>query len=96
MIDFSKLRLVKQGICLYDGLLEYKVVIAESDILYGADDDYEDPPEVKEDRVCRCYYVGYDSPHARDNFMGGSAFFTIEEAVAAVEKETYFAYWIEE
>lgn len=96
MLDLSLAKIVKQGILLYDGVLEYKVIIIESDILYGADDDYEDPPELAEDKECRCYYAWCDSPLARGKFNSGwGVFLSLEEAIQEIEKESYFAYWIE-
>lgn len=95
MFDLSKCKIMKRGILLYDGVLEYDVVITESEILYGTG-DFEDPPEIAEDRECLCYYAWFDAPHHRNEFCSGSgAFMSVSEAMKAIEKETYFSHWID-
>lgn len=97
MLDLSNVKIVKRGICLYDNLLEYEVIIIENDIVYGTGDE-EDPPEIADDKDCLCYYAWCDSPHSRGRFISswGGAFLSIEEAMEKIETESYFAYWIEE
>ncbi|MBU5484231.1 hypothetical protein KQI86_07800 [Clostridium sp. MSJ-11] len=93
MLDLSKSKIVKRGICLYDNIKEYEVIIIESNIRYGSG-DYDDPPEIAEDVECLCYYTWFDSPIQRGEFCtGGGAFMSIGEAMNDVEKESYFAYW---
>lgn len=95
MLDLDKCKIVKQGILLYDHVLEYSVIIIESDILYGTG-DFDDPPEIAEDRECLCYYIWCDSPHGRNEYCSGpfEAYMSVEEAMAAIEKEPYFSHWI--
>lgn len=92
----NKFKIMKQGILRYNNIHEYGVIIAESDILFGTG-DYEDPPEIAEDRKCTCYYVWCDSPNNRDQFCTGlfTAFLSVEEAIKAIEKEPYFSHWID-
>lgn len=101
MLDISKCKIVKQGILLYDNTLEYSVIIIESDIFYGTG-DFDDPPEIAEDKECLCYYAWCDSPHRRNEFFsgtgpeyGGMAFMSLDEAVMTIEKKSYFSHWID-
>ena len=95
MLDLSKCKIMKQGILLYDHALEYSVIIVESDILYGTG-DFDDPPEIAEDRECLCYYAWCDSPHSRNEYCSGwyEAFMSVKEAMNTIEKEPYFSHWI--
>lgn len=96
MLDIDNCKIMKQGILLYDNTSEYSVIIVESDILYGTG-DYEDPPEIAEDRECRCYYVWSDSPGSRNEFRSGwgTAFLSVNEAMIEIEKEPGFSHWID-
>lgn len=95
MLDLSKCKIMKRGILLYDHILEYSVIIVESDILYGTG-DFDDPPEIAEDRECLCYYVWCDSPSRRNEYCSGlfEAYMSVEEAMTAIEKKPYFSHWI--
>lgn len=96
MLDIDKCKIIKQGILLYDNVHEYKVIITESDILYGTG-DFEDAPEIAEDRECICYYAWCDSPSNRSHFCTGllTAFMSIDEAMKEIEKLPYFSHWID-
>jgi hypothetical protein len=52
-------RVVREGRWLYAGSVALAVRIRESDTRFGSG-DYEDPPDVREDRSERCYYVDWD------------------------------------
>lgn len=95
MLDLGRCKIVKQGIMLYDNALEYSVIIVESSVLYGSG-DFEDPPEIANDRESLCYYAWCDSPSRRNEFCSGwhTAFMSVDEAMNAIEKETYFLHWI--
>ena len=97
MLDISNCKIIKRGILLYDGVQEYEVIIVESDTMYGTG-DYEDPPEIAEDRECRCYYAWCDSPGRRNEFCAGwfPAFLSVDEAMNTIEKESYFSHWIDD
>ena len=96
MLDTDKCKIMKHGILLYDNQSEYSIIIIESNILYGTG-DYEDPPEIAEDRECLCYYAWCDSPYRRNEFSSGcfSAFMSVTEAVQTIEKAPYFSHWID-
>lgn len=95
MLDISNCKIMKQGILLYDNISEYSVVIIESNILYGTG-DYEDSPEITEDKDCLCYYAWCDHPNRRNEFCSCStAYMSIKEAMAAIEKEGYYSHWID-
>jgi hypothetical protein len=51
-------RVVREGRWRYAGTIESAVRIRESDTRFGSG-DYEDPPDVREDRAERCYYVDW-------------------------------------
>lgn len=97
MLDINRCKIMKKGILLYDNVLEYSVIIIESDILYGTG-DFEDPPEIAEDRKCLCYYVWCDSPCNRNEFRSGwdNGFLSVQEAMKAIEKVPYFSKWIDD
>ena len=85
MLDIPKAKVVKRGKCLYYKAVEYNVVIVESDVLYSSG-DYEDPPEISDDRVVLCYYGWFDSPGNSSAFCSGTnGTLTIEEAIRNIE-----------
>ena len=96
MLDLNKCKIMKRGILLYDNVLEYSIIIVESNILYGTG-DYEDPPEISEDKECLCYYAWCDSPNKQNEFSSGclTAFMSVDEATKEIEKLTYFSHWID-
>lgn len=86
MLDLSNAKIVKRGICFYDSSVEYEVIIVESDTLYGSG-DYEDTPEIAEDREVTCFYVWYEDLSRKGVFnAGGGGFLSIDETIASVEK----------
>ena len=94
MLDLSKAKIVKRGICLYDHCVEYEVIIIESNIRYGSG-DYEDPPEIAEDREITCYSCSYEDMVNRGAFsMGRGGYGSIREAVEHIESVVAVR-WIE-
>jgi len=71
MFDISSAKVIKRGICLYDNAVEYEVVIVESNILYGSG-DYEDLPDIANDKEVKCYYGCFDSPGNRGVFSNAN------------------------
>ena len=81
-------RVIKEGTALYSGTAPYSVKITKSQVWYGSG-DYEDPPEIREDREVECYYVWYESPAEGGTFKSRSgAFATLSEAMAEVDRVT--------
>ena len=75
--------ILKHGTWLYAKHVPCTVRILHGDIIYGSG-DYEDPPDLREDRPCECFYIVYQ--YQGDNCPShGGVFLTLAEAVAKVE-----------
>ncbi len=86
MFDYSDV--IKEGTAIYDKTLSYEVRINQSLVWYGSG-DYEDTPEIQENRTMKCYYVWYESLTEQGRFnASGGAFLTLAEAMAKVERDT--------
>ncbi len=57
------------GNLIYDGVKKYHADIFEHDVLYGSG-DYEDPPEIANDREVTCYYIWYQDLIDPDMLIG--------------------------
>lgn len=77
---------VARGYWLYDGTVRRSVQIMRGDVRFGSG-DYEDPPEVAEDRDVETFYVSYPDPHAPDDppWPNGGGFPSLAEAKAHVQ-----------
>ena len=86
MLSFdSAEKVVKTGTFLYDDLVLCDVRIVYSTICYGSG-DWEDPPELAEDRDGEFFAVQWGSTTARGVFNAGSGGGnSIQEAIAAAE-----------
>lgn len=79
-------KIVKQGLCLYDERLEYRLLIVESATLYGTGSD-KDPPELAEDSQMDCWYVLFEDLMKKGRFITcGDFYFSFEEAVDAAQR----------
>jgi hypothetical protein len=87
-------RVVREGRWLYAGSVEVAVRIRESDTRFGSG-DYEDPPEVREDRSERCYYLDWDGAGTdRPSALSGP-FETLDRAEAfAMEQSNGTLTWV--
>ena len=72
---------VKRGWWLYAGTIRCDVHIVERDFFPGTG-DYEDPPEIGDDRDIICYELRYEIPGYPPKYAGGGSYLTIEEAAA--------------
>lgn len=72
--------ILKQGTWLYDGEVICDLRIVRHDWYY-ASGDYEDPPEVREDRQVEFYYLEFAPPLKRGEFQGGGCYESIAEAL---------------
>lgn len=82
---FENAEVKKEGIWLYDDSVECKIRIIKWNTLYGSG-DYEDSPEICEDREIECYYVLCESPTEKGEFpivRGG--FLSLEEAIEDIK-----------
>lgn len=76
---------VATGDWLYDGIVPCKVLIVREDAWPGSG-DYEDSPDLAEDRKGTCFSVLFESPgRTMELKAGGGYYATIEEAIAAIE-----------
>jgi hypothetical protein len=77
---------VARGSWLYDGTVRRSVLIIRGDVHYGSG-DYEDPPEVAEDREVETFYVSYPDPDrpADPPWPNGGGFPSLAEAKAHVQ-----------
>jgi hypothetical protein len=57
----DEVRIMKVGEWLYDGMVPCEVVITREDIFPGSG-DYEDPPEIANDRNIQCVQIWYENP----------------------------------
>ena len=55
--------IVKRGSWLYDGSVPSALVIVRGDVFYGTG-DYEDPPEICDDRDVEAFQVWFETPPA--------------------------------
>ena len=76
----------KTGTWLYAKEVPCEVRIVRHHTLYGSA-DYEDPPEIAEDRSVECFYVLFQTPAGEPNWVGGGAALTLAEAVALAERK---------
>ena len=82
---FDGAEVVREGIWLYD-TLSCKIRIIKWNVLYGTG-DFEDEPEIRDDREIECYYAIFESPVNRGCFKSSSSgFLTINEVISEAEK----------
>ena len=93
-MDMQNDCVIRRGKCLYDDSKEYEVKILKWHIFYGTG-DYEDSPEIRDDRDVECYYVFYENLIEKGSFNAcGGGFLSIDEAVRSVETNGNIK-WIE-
>ena len=77
----SDAEVIKQGTWIYAGEVVCDIRIVKHDWCYGSG-DYEDDPEVRDDRQGEFYYVQYGSTTRRGEFTGlGQCCSSMEEAL---------------
>lgn len=64
--------------------MEREVRIIRHDVLYGTG-DYEDEPDVAEDRQVECFYILYQTACGEPQWTGGGAAMTLADAKHHVE-----------
>jgi hypothetical protein len=80
-------RVVQEGRWRYGGTVAVAVRIRESDTRFGSG-DHEDPPEGRDDRSKRCYYVDWDAAGTKRFSSISGPFDTINEAAAFVAQHS--------
>jgi len=85
----------KRGMCYYQNEKKFEVKIIKWHIFYGTG-DYEDTPDIREDRIIDCFYVFYEDIVNEGIFnVGGGCYLSLEEAVNAVETCCIVAWFVE-
>ena len=72
---------VRRGTFLYAGEVVCHVRIVRSSTRFGSG-DYEDPPEVRDDREEQCFYVEYTGSGTPDRFSNATVWFDTAEDAA--------------
>jgi hypothetical protein len=88
LLDMNPLEealVVRRGWWLYDGMVRLEVRVVRQSVFYGTG-DYEDPPEISEDREMECFSVWSETTTRElPRFAGMGQFETIESAVRHAE-----------
>lgn len=85
---FENAKIIKEGIWWYDNSVECSIRIIKWHILYGSG-DYEDLPDICNDKEVECYYVLYESLTQKGQFpIRRGGFLSLEEAIKDVESST--------
>ncbi len=92
MNESTEKPIVKSGTFLYAGLRVCKVRILQTDFCPGSG-DYEDPPEVQNDKHGTFFEIQYTAPREQRFAAGGGCFGTLAEAVAQVERKVAGVQW---
>jgi hypothetical protein len=79
-------RVVREGRWLCAGVIAVTVRIRESDTRFGSG-DREDPPEIRDDRTQRCYYVDWEGDGTSRSSITGP-FDTLVDAEACALKQS--------
>lgn len=78
--------MIRRGTWLYDGSVRREVRIIRQSTLYGSG-DYEDPPDIADDRDCECFGVLFETATGGPpRFAGGGQFKSLEDATQHVEE----------
>lgn len=81
-------KVVMKGSWIYGGSAICYLQIVESDVLYGSG-EYEDPPEIRDDKEICCYYIEFLSSTQKDKVDSTSdGFLTLAEAINGAEELT--------
>jgi hypothetical protein len=86
-----KERIIKEGKWFYDGTIPCAIQIVERHIAYGSG-DYEDPPEIRDDREGIFYYILYEAAGEREHGSFRSEagpFNNIQEALEHAKQATH-------
>lgn len=76
----------RTGSWMYAGAARAAIRIERQEVRFGSG-DYEDPPDLRDDRDETVYVVWYESPPGSGEFpAGGGQYQSVEEAVEAVER----------
>ncbi|NFT06667.1 hypothetical protein FDF26_06230 [Clostridium botulinum] len=86
---FENAEVVLKGTWLYDGCITCHIRIIKWHTLYGSG-DYEDPPEISDDKEIECYYVIFESIIDKGKIASSrGGFLTLSEAITEAEEVTY-------
>lgn len=79
-MDMSSREILASGTSLYDGKVPCRIVLVREDCIPGSG-DYEDPPEIREDREVACVAVWHEAAGTPGVFNCCRGYYlTLEEA----------------
>ncbi|WP_298034892.1 hypothetical protein [uncultured Dysosmobacter sp.] len=85
--------IIKIGLCRY-GPRQYRLFLCTSTFLPGTG-DYEDAPEICNDREMECYRIWLEDMIKTDNICAGTGYYEhLSDAIQAVEESPGFERWI--
>lgn len=85
MIELESAEPEKIGTWLHGGSIPCEVRVVRHHTLYGSG-DYDDPPEVVEDRAVECFYVLFHTPAGEPEWVCGGAALSLNEAMALAQR----------
>lgn len=82
--------IVKEGIFLYDGIVECNIRVVQSPIRYGTG-DYDDEPAISNDMRVDTFYILYGSTTEKNKYNAkGGPYDSLCEAIFAAENSAGF------
>ena len=84
VVDLSKT--VLRGQWLYAGEVSRQIVVLREELLPGSG-DYEDPPDIADDRLVTCYAVWFETDPGVFT-TGAGSYEALSEAITQVERLT--------
>jgi hypothetical protein len=86
MLRFDHEKIVSTGFWYYNKHVKTGVAIQKMAIIYGSG-DYEDPPEIQNDREIENYYIWFATSGSVVDFKNGAGYkLSIEEAKVEAER----------
>lgn len=86
-MNIDEKRIVAKGEWKYGGTTPCLIVVQREDTWPGTG-DFEDPPEIAEDRRMPCFSVWYENPSCKGTFnAGGGYFLSLEDAIEETTKK---------
>ena len=84
---YDELPILREGSWLYDGSVRMRVRLRRSPFTPGTG-DYEDPPEIANDRPAPCFFFDFEAPGSQGLYNSSSPRFASPEAAIAYARKT--------
>lgn len=85
--------IIKIGLCNYSSK-QYRLFLCTSTFIPGTG-DYEDTPEITNDREVKCYCIYLEDMMNIDNICAGAGYYEhLPDAIRAAEESAGFERWI--